>query len=100
MAKKNGKQSHDSKEGKPSTTSNSIGLTRLANVDINTEDGQRKATNGLWNALASGTAEPDLTRLMLSTIGKVLVRENMKIRTGFYKMSGAKSQFFLVSNES
>jgi hypothetical protein len=97
MAKKNGAKNRAVKGVEQSTDDPKKTLYQLRGVDINTEDGQRIATNGLWDALAAGTADPDNTRAMLSTLGKVLVRENMKIRAGVYKVAGASNRFFLTA---
>jgi hypothetical protein len=97
VSKKTAKGPEVSSKGKLSTTNQASGTKHLADLDINTEFGQEEATNGIWKALSLGTADPELTKLQLSTLGKVLNRENMKIRAGFYKLTGAKSKFFLTA---
>lgn len=64
-------------------------------VRLDTEDGVMSAINDVYAGLASGKANLDQSKQMLSAVGKSLNLQNLKARIGLHK--AGKFGFFLTA---
>lgn len=71
-------------------------VVALAAAGIRTEPQVDEAISAVWSDLADGRAQFEQSRLLLSSIGKKLNLENLKVRAGLYKNVKAGNRFFLV----